>query len=235
MSQEIPILYRDSDLVVVDKPSGYHVHQPEMKRRRVPKEQTMLYLVRELVGEYLYPIHRLDVGTSGVLIFALNKETASLLGRVITSGETEKQYIAIVRGYLRDAGEIDVPLESDTTGEMWEAHTRYTCVSKTELSHAVGKRHATARYSLAHAWIGTGRFHQIRRHFARIAHPIVGDRVHGDSHHNRFFRETLELPGLWLRAEKFSFVDPRIGERREFKAPLPEKWRSAINKIGFGI
>lgn len=231
----IPILFQDDDLLVVDKPSGMHVHQPENRRRRVAKEQTLLYCVREQVGKYLYPVHRLDVGTSGVLVFALNKETASALGRVMTSGECEKEYLTVVRGYLPDSGTIEIPLPNDTTGEMWEARTRFETLSRTELPYAVGKRHQTSRYCVARVWLDTGRFHQIRRHMARLAHPIVGDRVHGDSHHNRFFRETLELPGLWLRAMRMAFVDPRNGARREFHAPLGEKWTAGLAKLGLQI
>jgi tRNA pseudouridine65 synthase len=230
---EIPIIYRDKDLVVVDKPGGFHVHQPEDRRRRVAKEKTMLYLVRELTGEYLYPVHRLDVATSGVLIFALNKDMARELGRVLTSGDAEKQYVAIARGYLKDEEIIEIPLPNDTTGEMWEARTRYKTLARSEIQHAVGKRHASARYSLANVWLDTGRFHQIRRHLARLSHPLIGDRVHGDSHHNRFFRETLELPGLWLRAEKFSFHDPRSNELLEFKAPPSERWQRALEVLKF--
>ena len=230
---KIPVIYRDDDMIVVDKPGGFHVHQPEDRRRRVEKEKTMLYVVREQVGQYLYPVHRLDVATSGILIFALKKEMASVLGKLMTSGEVEKEYLAIARGYLPDEATIEIPLPNDTTGEMWDARTRFKTLARTELPHAVGKKHSTARYSLAKVWLDTGRFHQIRRHFARLSHPLIGDRVHGDSHHNRFFRETLELPGLWLRAQKFSFRDPRNNELREFCAPESENWQRAKDILKF--
>lgn len=238
MTSELPkidILFQSDDLLVVDKPSGMHVHQPEDRRRRVEKEKTLLYCLRQQVDQYLYPVHRLDVGTSGVLVFALNKETASVLGKIMTAGESEKEYLTIVRGYLPSEGLIDIPLPSDTTGDLWDARTRFCTLAKTELPHAIGKRHATSRYSLARVWLETGRYHQIRRHMARLAHPIVGDRVHGDSHHNRFFRETLELPGLWLRAMRIGFMDPRTQTKFEFKAPLSLKWEAALEKLKIDV
>ncbi|MCM2282113.1 MAG: pseudouridine synthase [Bdellovibrionaceae bacterium] len=228
-----PIVFRDDDFVVIDKPSGFHVHQPELPRRRVDPELTCLVRLRRQVGEYLYPVHRIDVATSGLLLFALNKASASLMGRLFTEGLVEKEYLAIVRGYLPDSGLIQEPLALDSTGEMVPAQTSYVTLARTELSHAVGRRHASARYSLARVRPYTGRFHQIRRHMARISHPMVSDSTHGDSHHNRFFRETLGLRGLWLRADRLFFEDPRTGEQRRFQAPVSPAWTHAMQVLGW--
>jgi tRNA pseudouridine65 synthase len=101
------------------------------------------------------------------------------------------------------------------------------------LQHAVGKRHGSARYSFVEARPETGRFHQVRRHFARISHPLLGDRVHGDSHHNRFARETLNMPGLWLKAKAMSFRHPVSGAKMDIESPWTKRWLDAQASMGF--
>ncbi len=227
------ILYRDADFVAIDKPPGFHVHQPEMTLHRVAREQTVLYQLRQQIGEWLYPVHRIDVATSGVLLFALNKKTASQMGALFTAGKIEKKYRAIARGLLPDSGTIDIPLELDSTGDLVDAQTLYWTKARVELPYAVGKRHVTARYSLLEVHPKTGRYHQIRRHLARLSHPLIGDRAHGDSHHNRFFREKLDLGGLWLRATHLQFFDPRNGSSFELQAPPCPRWQNATTRLGF--
>lgn len=227
------IVHQDEDFVVIDKPSGFHVHQPEPPRRRVDPELTCLSRLRRQIQAYLYPVHRIDVATSGLLLFALNKECASMMGSLFTAGRVDKDYVAIARGYLPDDGVIDEPLALDSTGEMVPARTSFVTLARVELPYAVGRRHSSARYSLARVRPHTGRFHQIRRHMARISHPLVSDSTHGDSHHNRFFRETLGLRGLWLRAASLAFDDPRSGERREFRAPVCGEWERALQVFGW--
>ncbi len=229
----LEIVARDDDFVVIDKPAGLHVHQPEPPRRRVPPERTCLFRLRRQIGAYLYPIHRIDAATSGLLVFALKKEVAAMMGRLFVASLVEKEYLAIVRGYLPADGRIDDDLALDSTGAPAPASTSFRRLAQAELPHAVGRRHASARYSLARAFPHTGRFHQIRRHMARLAHPVIGDSAHGDSHHNRFFRESLGLGGLWLRADRFSFVDPRDGASRVFQAPIAPGWRRAVEALGW--
>src|SRR5262249_31804642 len=153
-------------------------------RRRVAREIVCLNKLRDQLGTYLFPVHRIDVGTEGVLLFALDKKSASILSSRFREGAIRKRYFAIARGWAPEGGTIDLPLELDSTGDLAEARTRFQTRARVELPHAVGKRFATARYSLVEAWPETGRYHQIRRHFARLSHPLVGDREHGDSHHN---------------------------------------------------
>lgn len=233
LNTPLTVVYQDDDFVVIDKPSGFHVHQPEMPRRRVAPEMTCLIRLRRQLDMYLYPVHRIDVATSGLLIFALKKEVASMMGRLFTEGRVEKEYLAIVRGHLPDEGHIDAELALDSTGDMVPAATSFRTLARVELAHAVGRRHTSARYSLARAHPHTGRFHQIRRHMARISHPIVGDAAHGDSHHNRFFRETLGLRGLWLRADRLSFKDSRSNQERVFQAPVASQWENAVCVLGW--
>jgi tRNA pseudouridine65 synthase len=229
----ISVLFQNDDFIAIHKPPGLHVHQPEMARRRVPREMTLLWTLRRQIEKYLYPVHRLDVATEGVLIMAFDGKIAGKLQAEFQGGSVQKVYHAIVRGWTPDKGRIDLPLERDSNGTLAEATTSYRTLARVELAHAVGKRYPTARYSLVEARPETGRWHQIRRHLARIHHPIVGDREHGDSHHSRFFRETLGLPGLWLRAADLAFTYG--AENYEFHAPLTERWVFAGEKLGFAM
>ena len=229
------ILRHEPNFVAIDKPPGFHVHQQEDPRRRVGREVICLPNLRDQIQTYLYPVHRIDVGTEGVLVFALNKETANGMCRQFQEGSIRKTYYAIVRGYTPDEGTIDIPLELDSTGVAVDACTTYKTLQRVELPIAVGKRHASARYSLVLAKPQTGRYHQVRRHFGRLAHPLVGDRMHGDSHHNRFFREQLGLGGLWLKAKAIEFTNPATGERVKIDSPWNPRWLNCFEQLGFTV
>lgn len=194
------LLYQSSDLVAIDKPSGYHVHPPETKPEKVPRSKIILHQLRDQIGQKVYPLHRLDVATSGVLVFALSSEAAGFYGKLFQSQSIQKKYWAVVRGHLPPEGEITRPLELDSTGELADAITCYKTLRQIELPFAVGRKYSSARYSWLEVFPKTGKFHQIRRHMNRISHPVIGDAAHGDSKHNRFFREQLQLSGLCLRA-----------------------------------
>lgn len=194
------VLFQNEDLIVIDKPSGFHVHPPETKPEKVPRHKIILHQLRDQIGQRVHPLHRLDVGTSGVLAFALNSESAGFYGKLFQTQGVQKKYWTVVRGFLQPQGEIAKPLELDSTGELVEALTLYKSLKQIELPCAVGSKHTTARYSWLEVSPQTGRFHQIRRHMNRISHPVIGDAAHGDSKHNRFFREQLLIPGLCLRA-----------------------------------
>lgn len=228
------ILAQDESFVAIDKPSGFHVHQPEFPNKKVSREIVCLGLLRNQVRKYVYPVHRLDVGTSGVLLFALSSESASKFCRAFTENRAHKTYYAVVRGFLSaPQGRIALPLESDSSGELYDAITDYEVVAQVELPYAVGKRHPTARYSLVKVKPVTGRFHQIRRHFARLSHPIIGDCVHGDSYHNRFFREQLGVSGLMLRSTELVIDEPQVQINLFFS--WPENWKTMFEKTGLSI
>lgn len=229
------VLLHEEDFIAIEKPPGFHVHQPEFPRRRVAKELTCLHVLRNQIEKYLYPVHRIDVATEGVLLFALNKETAGALCRQFQAGTIRKTYFAIARGYTQSEGVIDIPLELDSTGVPVESITHYRTHARAELPFAIGKRHASARYSLIEAKPVTGRFHQVRRHLARLSHPLIGDAAHGDSHHNRFFRTHLESPGLWLKAKSVEFEHPATGRLIRIESQWTGRWLSVFDKLGFSV
>lgn len=217
------ILDQGDGWVAVFKPAGYHVHRPEDARIKVPREHIMLFLVRDHFKKRAYPIHRLDAPTSGVLLMALDREVAGTLSEGFRDRTVAKTYHAVVRGWTPESDVVDLPLEMDSSGTMGDSVTSYRRVSRIEIPEPVGKKYATARYSLLEVSPSTGRYHQIRRHMNRISHPIVGDIEHGDSHHNRFFREKMGLPGLCLKAHALEFRDPK-GESRRVEAPDSDTW-----------
>lgn len=221
------LLYKDEFFIAVNKPSGFHVHPHENAQHRVSRDKICLYHARRMMKQHVFPVHRLDAATSGVLLFALSSHSASKLCKLFSERSTQKKYQAVVRGYVKQQDEINIPLELDSTGDLVEAKTSYTRLASLELPIPVGKKFPTARYSWIEVVPHTGRFHQIRRHFNRISHPLLGDAVHGDSHHNRFFRNHFKIEGLCLKALNLKFIHPWSGAEVSIDAPPCEKW----NKI----
>lgn len=219
--QELEILYEDEQLVIIDKPAGLLVH-----RTRLDPSETrfVLQILRDQIGTWVYPVHRLDKRTSGVLLFTKDQEMASVMGAQIQSDHFFKQYVAVLRGYCPENGEINHPVGERGDVQKKEAFTLYKRTAITELNHPVG-RFDTARYSKVLVEPKTGRRHQIRKHFNHISYPIVGDTQYGDRHHNRFFKEKLQLPYLFLHAREIEFEHPsESGKRINVKAELPDHW-----------
>ena len=183
------LLYESESFVAIDKPAGVHVHPPEDVRFRIPKFQNGLALLRDQLGRYVYPVHRLDRATIGVVLYALSSESASALAGMFYRREIEKTYYAVVRGWTAESGEIDSPLSEEGKPEV-PARTRFGRIGSAELPWP-GSRFPASRYSLVRVVPETGRFHQIRRHLRRLNHPIVGDPVHGDGVHNRNWRSAI--------------------------------------------
>jgi tRNA pseudouridine65 synthase len=224
----LEILYRDDAFVVVNKPSGLVVH----RSRWAADRDNCLVRLRDQLGQHVHPVHRLDRGTSGALVFALSREHARRLFDAFAAREIEKEYVAIVRGFAPDAGTIDHPLSVEHAGPAAEARTCFRRVALVELPLPVG-RYPTARFSFVVAEPLTGRTHQLRRHFAHISHPILGDVNHGDGRQNRFFRERFELNRLALHASRIRFEHPLTRERIEAVAPLPAAFAEVVRALGW--
>ncbi len=222
MDDTLPLLHLDADLVAIDKPAGLLVHPSALDAH---EERTALKLLRDQLGSRVWPLHRLDKGTSGVLLFARHAEAAREWGLAFEQGRVAKRYLALVRGWPPEAGEIDHPLARDperpSAGQpRLEATTRFRRLACFEWPFGDG-RHPTSRYALVEVEPLTGRRHQIRRHFKHIAHPLVGDSTHGKSTHNRAVAAWLGSSRLWLHA--FSCELPRAGGAlRIVAAPGPE-------------
>lgn len=227
MKPELEVLFHDEHLIAIDKPSGLLVHRSWLAREAT---EFALQRVRDQIGQRVYPVHRLDRPTSGILLFAKDSETARLLTEQFTERLVQKRYHAVVRGYLGD-GELDYPLreeldkiadaQADPDKGPQAAVTRFRCVQQIELPFAVSKKHETSRYSLMEIEPLTGRKHQIRRHMSHLRHPIIGDTNHGDGRHNRFFREHFSIQRLLLAATQLSFQHPHSQESIVITQPIP--------------
>lgn len=223
----LPLLYRDDDIVAIDKPAGLLVHPTRLDAH---EERSALKLLRDQLGEHLWPLHRLDKGTSGVLLFARHGAAAREWGLAFEQGRVAKGYRALVRGWPDAAGEIDHPLARDpelpSAGQvLLPAVTRYRRIATFEWPFAVDARHATTRYALVDVEPLTGRRHQIRRHFKHIAHPLVGDATHGKGVHNRAVAAWLGVQRLWLHACWIAL--PRSDALLRIEAPPSADWPGA--------
>ena len=237
----IEILYQDDLLVAVNKPAGLLVHRSAIDRHET---RFALQIVRDQIGQRVYPFHRLDKPTSGVLLFALNSEVARQMMEAFSSGDIKKRYVAVVRGYTPEEELIDYPLKeqldrmtdakANRDKPAQEAVTAYKRLATVELPFAVG-RYATARYSLLSLMPQTGRKHQIRRHMKHIFHPIVGDTTHGDGRHNSFFREQFGCHRLLLSATNLTFKHPATGEMLSVDAPLDEGFAHIVQELGWAL
>ncbi len=192
---DIPILARTEHWVAVAKPVDLMVHPSKLSQDRA----FLVPILKARLGENLYPVHRLDRATSGVLLLARNKAAAAELGKAFQQRRVAKSYLAVVRGWMDDSGWIDRPLTTRGGDTEVPALTRYRCLGRVELPFAVG-RYPTSRYSLIMARPHTGRTHQIRRHLKHCFHPIVGDTTYGEGRHNRFFRTHYGIHRMLLHA-----------------------------------
>lgn len=209
------IIYQDQWLCAVDKPAGIMVHRSSIGTDR----EFVLQRLRDQLGQKVWPVHRLDRATSGVLLFALDPETAKLLGHGFMARRVGKRYLAVVRGWTDEAGEIDHPLARHRRAEAREATTRYRRLAVCELPIPIGA-FDTARYSLVEAMPESGRHHQIRRHFKHISHHLIGDTTYGDGRHNRLFRQHLRCHRMLLHASRLELDHPQTGGRLRLAAPL---------------
>lgn len=208
----LAILYRDPRLVAVYKPAGLLVHRTALD----PDRDVALQRVRDqLGGQWVYPVHRLDRATAGVLVFARDPEAAGELAAAFREQRVTKRYEAVVRGWIEEAGAVDRPLGPGRRGgggEPQPAHTDFQPLAHCELPIPVS-RYASARYTRLALWPHTGRQHQLRRHMKAISHPIVGDTTHGDGAHNRLFRQHFAARRLLLWATRLELPHPEDGRQ----------------------
>jgi tRNA pseudouridine65 synthase len=233
------ILYLDDFLVAVDKPAGLLVHRSDIDRHET---EYAMKRVRDRLRRRVYPVHRLDKPTSGVLVFALDPDTARRMTELFAAGRVAKTYTAVVRGHTDESGIIDYALveEPDPMTDAkvrpdkpaQPAVTHYRRLATAELPFPVG-RYPTCRYSWLEISPKTGRKHQIRRHMKHIFHPVVGDTSHGDGRHNQFFREHFGCRRLLLSATGLHFAHPATGAALTLEAPLDAEFQKVLTALGW--
>jgi tRNA pseudouridine65 synthase len=224
----LTVIYHDDHLIAINKPHGLLVHRSSIA---ADVEEFALQLLRDQINRHVYPAHRLDRKTGGVLLFALDKTAEVAMQQQFAANQVSKTYLAIVRGHTPDSGEIDYPLRKEN-GTLQEAFTAYTTLGRAELPVALGK-HATSRYSLVEAKPATGRMHQLRKHFSHIFHPIIGDRTHGCNKQNKLFTETWEMSTMLLHAQSLTFKHPVSGQPIHITAALQPEFERMMKLMNF--
>jgi tRNA pseudouridine65 synthase len=240
--EALPVLFQDDRLVAVHKPSGLLVHRTGLDAHET---RFAVQILRRQLGRRVHPAHRLDKGASGVLLFALDPETAAALGATVREHALERRYLAVVRGRTDESGVIDHPLvlrkdpaelraTRDTAGDevAQPALTRYRRLASVELPHRVD-RYPTSRYSLLELLPQTGRRHQLRRHLAHASHHIVGDTTYGKGRHNRLFHELFGSRRLLLACVELRLTHPATGEPLVIEAPLAQDFASVVAELGW--
>jgi tRNA pseudouridine65 synthase len=215
---QLEVIHRDDDLIAVNKPSGMPVHRG-WARDGLPALQA----VRDQISQHVFPVHRLDRATSGVLLFALSGETAALVQAQLEAHEVEKRYLALCRGCDPALVRVDHPLAKEDGGEPRPAVTDFALLGTFE------------RYGLYEARPLTGRLHQIRRHLKHASHPIIGDTKYGKGEHNRLFRERFGFHRLALHASDLTLRHPRTGDRLHLHAALPPELTRLFEQLGLTL
>lgn len=237
MPEPLLILYRDDHLIAIDKPPGLLVHRSDIDRHET---RFAVQLLRDQIGRRVQPVHRLDKGTSGVLLFAFDADITRELSRQFESNAVEKTYLAVVRGWPPASGLIDHALSRrfDDYGRTLPdappqpAQTRFRTLATVELSVAID-RYPTSRYALVELQPLTGRQHQLRRHMKHISHPIIGDATYGKGRHNRHFQSEFSCSRLLLACTGIRFRHPVTGEKVGAGATPRDQFAAVLERFGW--
>jgi len=226
----IQIVFEDEFLVAVNKPNGLLTHKSSINKYA---KTAALQLLRDTLKQRVFTTHRLDSKTSGILIFAKDKDTGKLLNKMFANSEIEKTYWAIARGWIEDSGTIDYPIKNDKA-VLKQALTRYKCLQRTERPFEISK-FKTSRYSLVELKPSTGRYHQLRMHMAHIFHPIINDRPHGCNKQNRFFKNHFQIMEMMLHARSLKFVHPKTAKSIVLHAPFLKPFENFSELLGIDL
>lgn len=224
----LEIIYQDEHLIAINKPHGLLVHRSAIAS---DAKEFALQILRDQIGRKVSPVHRIDRKTGGLLLFAFEKDVETAMQMQFQEGLVAKKYLALLRGHAPDQMDIDYPLAKEN-GTIQEAFTSFITLKRAELDVPFGK-HLTSRYSLVEASPTTGRMHQLRKHFAHIFYPIIGDRKHGCNKQNKFFLEQWNMTTMLLHASELSFNHPVTQLPIQLKAPLHDEFNRMMKLMGW--
>ncbi len=237
MPNDFAIVYQDEDFVAIHKPSGVLVHRTMMDRHET---RFALQMTRDATGRNVYPVHRLDKPTSGLMVFAFTSNVSRFLQEQFQQGTIEKRYTAIVRGWPKqNSWVVDRPLKYQVDkyseknvdeNKIQSARTEFRCLAKTSIDQPLGE-FPTVRYSLLQITPKTGRKHQIRRHLNACDHPIIGDTNHGDRHHNHFFRDYFGQRRLYLASIGITLIHPSTDQLVRLDTPVQDNFQQVIDQL----
>lgn len=233
---QLDIVYQDTHFVAINKPAGLLVHRSPIDRHET---RFAIQLLRDQIGQRVYPVHRLDKPTSGVLLFALNAQDAALLQQQFAQTDVGKEYLAVCRGYTADECVIDHPVktvrdsydDTITATHSKPALTTLQTLARCEIDKPLGK-YASVRYSLVKLSPHTGRRHQLRAHMKHISHPLIGDAKYGRGEHNRFFQQHFNSHRLMLAACGLQFIHPHTSETVILRARPEQSFCDALAALG---
>ncbi|WP_200978813.1 pseudouridine synthase [Echinicola sp. 20G] len=229
---ELSLLFEDDHYVAVNKPAGMMVHRSSIAMDDEPVYA--MQTLRDQLGLKVYPLHRIDRPTSGILWFAKYAEAVPAFQEQFIQKDIKKYYLAVVRGYTKEeAALIDHPLRKKLKKEFQDAQTEYLRLGQIEIPYESSPRHSTSRYSLVRAYPLTGRMHQIRRHFAHERNYIIGDNTHGDNRQNSFFRMHFKMHHMLLHSWQNELNHPITGEPIKVKAPLPDYFNQMLEEFSW--
>lgn len=227
----LEIIYEDDYLLCVSKPNNILVHHA-YHSRNVADEDSLLQLIFKLKNYKVYPIHRLDRKTSGIILLAKQKEYVSKFQELFTNNEIQKTYFGVVRGFSPDSKTIDSPVKGRDANVHKEALTYLKTLENITLNIPV-KPYDSSRYSLVQLSPKTGRMHQLRVHSNKISHPLIGDSKYGDKNHDMMFDENFGWKNLFLHAGKLEFKHPFTSEELILKASFPDDWLALFTSFNW--
>ncbi len=228
----VEIIFEDDNIIVVNKPNNMLVHNSHYARNiRTP---TLLGLLKAQHNSKLYPVHRLDHKTSGVIILCKKKEFINVFQELFTNNKIIKSYYSIVRGFVNEKNIIDSPVKHPETKNYRDAKTICEPINKIELDIPVHP-YKNSRFSLVKLIPQTGRIHQLRIHLNKISHPIIGDYKYGDRFHNRMFESEFKCENMFLHAYSLEFIHPFTSEKMNVKTSYSDNWNLIMNKFNWEI
>lgn len=227
---KIEILFEDETIIIVNKPNNVLIHNSYYARNI--KDDTLLDILYKQLGFNVYPIHRLDRKTSGVLLLSKQKENVAIFQALFNTNEIQKIYLGIVRGFVTEPILINSPVKNPDTQVYKDAETYCKPLETVQLNIPVHP-YETSRYSLVELKPATGRMHQLRIHMNKTSHPIVGDYKYGDRFHNRMFENEFDCHYLFLHAISLNFKHPITNKNIEVYAGIPKDWTKVMSKFGW--
>lgn len=228
---DLEIIFEDNYFIAVNKPNNMLVHHAHHSRN-MSHEVSLLKLISESLGLKVYPIHRLDRKTSGIILLAKETGFVSKFQELFTENKIDKNYFGVVRGFSEATKTIDTPVKGKDANVHKEALTHLETLNKVTLDIAV-KPYNSSRYSLVKLMPKTGRMHQLRIHTNKISHPLIGDTKYGDKNHDVMFETNFGWKNMFLHAGILVFNHPFTNEKLTLKASFPEDWVALFNEFNW--
>lgn len=228
---DLEIIFEDNYFIAVNKPNNMLVHHAHHSRN-MSHEVSLLKLISESLGLKVYPIHRLDRKTSGIILLAKETGFVSKFQELFTENKIDKNYFGVVRGFSEATKTIDTPVKGKDANVHKEALTHLETLNKVTLDIAV-KPYNSSRYSLVKLMPKTGRMHQLRIHTNKISHPLIGDTKYGDKNHDVMFETNFGWKNMFLHAGILVFNHPFTNEKLTLKASFPDDWIALFNEFNW--